>query len=405
MQSTKENKAIEVIKTLVPSSAPHQHAFEQFSRLGFPTRKDEEFKFTPIDRFFAKNFIFDGSINDASDLTNVEAYLFEEEGNHFVFINGKYRKDLSSIIDVSEKEMIEFSEGSDWSDLLSHSLAINELSIEIKANESPLPCFVYNIVDAQSSAQILNPRLSISLGQGAKLEICEKTIVIGSHPVFVNKINKINVGANANYSTTKIEQFPSNVLWIETTNGSQARDSRFYSNVFTFSGKLVRNTLNVAQDDENCETHMHGLYLLTGDSHVDNHTSVDHRNPNSYSNELYKGIVDEKSTAVFNGKIYVRPGAQQTNAFQSNKNISLSEQATIHTKPQLEIWADDVKCSHGCTVGQMDEEAIFYLRSRGIDQRSAKALLLQAFAEETFENVPFDFIKEELHQVIAERLL
>ncbi|MDH5610626.1 MAG: SufD family Fe-S cluster assembly protein, partial [Cyclobacteriaceae bacterium] len=167
---------------------------------------------------------------------------------------------------------------------------------------------------------------------------------------------------------------------------------------------LIRNNLDVRLNGENCETHMHGLYLINGKCHVDNHTSADHMKPNSYSNELYKGIVDENARAVFNGKIFVRPQAQQTNAFQSNKNISLSDQAMVHTKPQLEIWADDVKCSHGCTIGQLDQEAIFYLRARGLDKQSAKALMLVAFAEESFAYVPFDFLKEELHAIILNRL-
>jgi Fe-S cluster assembly protein SufD len=137
---------------------------------------------------------------------------------------------------------------------------------------------------------------------------------------------------------------------------------------------------------------------------VDNLTSVDHKIPNCFSNEVYKGILDGKSHAVFNGKIFVRPNAQQTNAFQSNKNVSLSDDTTINTKPQLEIWADDVKCSHGCTIGQLDKEALFYLRARGLDEKAAKSLILIAFAEDTFEHIPFDFVKEELHHLITSRL-
>jgi len=156
---------------------------------------------------------------------------------------------------------------------------------------------------------------------------------------------------------------------------------------------------------ENCESHMHGLYLITGHTHVDNHTAVNHTQPHSYSNELYKGIVDENARAVFNGKIFVRPEAQKTNAFQSNQNINLSDEASIYTKPQLEIWADDVKCSHGCTVGQLDEEALFYLRSRGIGKDQAKALILIAFSEQSLEYIPFEFVKKEIDTLIRKRLI
>jgi Fe-S cluster assembly protein SufD len=146
----------------------------------------------------------------------------------------------------------------------------------------------------------------------------------------------------------------------------QARDSKFSSTTVSLSGSLIRNNLNIVIDAENCESNLYGLYVLNGKSHVDNHTLVDHAKPRSYSNELYKGILDEKSTGVFNGKIMVRPDAQKTNAFQSNRNIVLSAEASMNTKPQLEIFADDVKCSHGATTGQLDEEMLFYLRSRGI---------------------------------------
>jgi Fe-S cluster assembly protein SufD len=167
---------------------------------------------------------------------------------------------------------------------------------------------------------------------------------------------------------------------------------------------MIRNNINISVDDENCEAHMYGLYLLNGKSHVDNHTVVDHRKPNSFSNELYKGIVDEKANGVFNGKIFVRQEAQKTNAFQSNNNILLSDSATVNTKPQLEIWADDVKCSHGCTVGQMDEEAIFYLRARGIDERSAKAMLLYAFSKDVLENISVEPLRAHLDQLVSDRL-
>ena len=149
---------------------------------------------------------------------------------------------------------------------------------------------------------------------------------------------------------------------------------------------------------------MYGLYLLDGKSHVDNHTVVDHKFPNCDSNELYKGIVDGSSTGVFNGKIFVRQPAQKTNAFQANNNVSLSDSATIHTKPQLEIWADDVKCSHGCTIGELDEEALFYLKSRGIRPQVAKAMLLNAFAEESLAHVQLDLINEEIVNLIHQRL-
>ena len=167
---------------------------------------------------------------------------------------------------------------------------------------------------------------------------------------------------------------------------------------------MVRNNLNIVLDAEGCETHLYGLYLVKGTDHIDNHTVVDHKKPNSYSNEMYKGIMDEKSTGVFNGKIYVRPDAQKTNAYQSNNNILLSDEASINTKPQLEIWADDVKCSHGATTGQLDEEQLFYLRARGLDKTTARAMLLYAFAMDVIENIRIPALREYMEKIIADRL-
>ena len=172
----------------------------------------------------------------------------------------------------------------------------------------------------------------------------------------------------------------------------------------TLDGQLVRNNLSLIVDGEDVDAHLHGLYLISKNTIADNHTVVDHRKPNSYSNELYKGVMNDNARGVFNGKIYVRPDAQKTNAFQSNRNILLSESATVNTKPQLEIWADDVKCSHGCTTGQLDEEALFYLRSRGIPKDRSRSLLLNAFAVETLLPMKNEVVRNFLNELIAEKL-
>ena len=180
--------------------------------------------------------------------------------------------------------------------------------------------------------------------------------------------------------------------------------SQVHSVTITLNGGTIRNNLNFILEAPGCESHMYGLYCVKGQTHVDNHTIVDNVKPNSFSNELYKGIIDEQATAVFNGKIFVRQDAQKTNAYQSNKNVLLSDAATVNTKPQLEIFADDVKCSHGCTVGKLDEEALFYLRARGVGEQAAKALLLYAFAGEILEKIELEPIRKYVEEQIAERL-
>jgi Fe-S cluster assembly protein SufD len=172
----------------------------------------------------------------------------------------------------------------------------------------------------------------------------------------------------------------------------------------SLDGGIIRNNLNIVLDAPYSEANLFGLYFLKGQTHVDNHTIVDNVKPNCLSNELYKGVIDDNATAVFNGKIFVQQAAQKTNAFQSNKNILLSDNATVNTKPQLEIFADDVKCSHGCTVGQLDDEALFYLRSRGINERAAESLLVHAFAIDILDHIKSEPIREYIDKLISERL-
>jgi Fe-S cluster assembly protein SufD len=174
--------------------------------------------------------------------------------------------------------------------------------------------------------------------------------------------------------------------------------------VISLNGGIVRNNLNVVLEAEHCEAHLYGLYFPAGQTHIDNHTVVDNVKPNCLSNELYKGILNDSSSGVFNGKIFVQPNAQKTNAYQSNKNILLSDSASVNTKPQLEIFADDVKCSHGCTVGRLNEEGLFYLRSRGINEKMAKSLLVHAFAIDILEHIKPEPIRMYVDHLISERL-
>ena len=184
---------------------------------------------------------------------------------------------------------------------------------------------------------------------------------------------------------------------VNTTQCQQAQHSTLNTYTFTWSGALVRNNLSSTIDAPHSEANMYGLYYLRRQQHVDNCTTIDHRKPHTYSNELYKGIMMDKSTGIFNGRIYVRPEAQKTNALQTNNNLVLSNHATLHTKPQLEIWADDVKCSHGATTGRFDAEQLFYLRTRGLQENTAQRLLRQAFASEVIDKIPLATLREQLH--------
>jgi len=190
---------------------------------------------------------------------------------------------------------------------------------------------------------------------------------------------------------------------ISTEEVQQAKNSNFTINTFTLNGGIVRNNLHINVNGENCESHLNGAYLLKNKQHVDNHTIVDHKVANCESFELYKGVMDDSSTGVFNGKVFVRKDAQKINAFQSNGNVLLSDNATINSKPELEIYADDVKCSHGSTTGQLDEEAVFYLRARGLSEKSARQLMVSAFIGEVLEKVENQQVLDFIHKVLKDR--
>ncbi len=369
-------------------------ALKMLSEVGLPHKKSEAYKFTPISSLLEKNISFEAKKDVVFDSNK----LYKEEGSHFVFINGVLSKEHSNISDKLKYEVAEVSEGKhDPFSLLNAAYAAEEVRFESGYND---PVFVYHF----NSNGISNPRIKVDVKDGHTFRVVEKLITPDDSKTFTNSYIEFKVGKNAFGYHTKVQNYNTETFSHETVVAQVARDSHFYNNTFSFEGAMVRNNLTINLEDENCEGHMYGLFLLDKKSHVDNNTSVDHLKPNSYSNELYKGILDEKSTGVFNGKIYVRQDAQKTNAFQSNNNILLSEDATLHTKPQLEIWADDVKCSHGCTSGQLDEDAIFYLRARGINEKNAKAMLLNAFALETMEQVKVESVREEIQSLIDKKL-
>lgn len=390
-------------------------SFESFKTLGFPGKRTEAYKYSPVDKFIEKNVDFlqvNGSFNLSQK--EVQEFLYDLPGSHLVIANGEYRSDLSKVAEDIEAREIEGKAPASLGQLakayhdafaaLNGTFFQHGLTIQSSNTRAKATVFLYRIFDLREGQIIAQPRLNVSLGANCELDIIEKLIFIGEGNLLHNAITEISVGKNAKINLTKNQVYRDNHIVIDGIYAQQDRDSKAYFNTFAFSGAMVRNNLNIAQEDENCESFMNGLYLLNGSSHVDNNTAIDHKKPHSYSNELYKGIVDERSRGVFNGKIYVRPGAQQTNAFQSNNNISLSDTATVNTKPQLEIWADDVKCSHGCTIGQLDEDAIFYLRARGLSEISAKAMLLVAFAENTLDHIPAEQVKDEVSEIIVNRL-
>lgn len=408
-------------------SAIHQvrkAAIEKFKELGFPTTKNEEWKYTnllPATKIEWK----EANTETASEFTTEEINSYFVKGleaSTLVFINGFYAEEFSDIKEEANGVIItsfrralkvhrniveqHFAKyiSYDYNGLvaLNTAYAMDGAFIFVpkgKQVQNPIQ-FVF----ISTNHVMSNVRNLVVAEENTEVTIIENTFSQSGAETFNNIVTEAVAAQNAiiNYYKNQLEDESANQ--VNTTQFYQLKDSRCNTATITLGGKLVRNDLNFMLDDKGIEAHMHGLFIPSGSQHFDNHTYADHAKPQCFSNEYYKGIMMDKSTGVFNGKIMVRQDAQKTNAYQSNKNVLLSDDAKIDTKPQLEIFADDVKCSHGATVGQLDEEALFYLRSRGIGEKEAKSILTYAFASDILENIQSQPLREYLDERIREKL-
>jgi Fe-S cluster assembly protein SufD len=401
-----------------------QQALERFDKLGFPTIRHEEWKYSNVKNLVNQAFEFNAVTNfSAKDLE--EMPIPNLEGNILYFINGIYNTELSTIVSPeSELQILTFAEAaktqpelveqyfnkySDYQDnaftALNTAFAQNGVFVHVPDNKVVAqPIILRFISDARTLNVASQPRNLIVVGKRSEVQIAEAYRSFGENASFTNAVTEFVVGEEANVHYYKVQNESDKSYHIGTTSVLQAGKSVFTANTVTANGGFVRNNLNIKIDGEYAEANMFGLYIPNGKQHIDNHTAVDHAKPNSNSNELYKGILKGKSTGVFNGKIFVRQDAQKTNAFQSCKNVLLSEDASMNTKPQLEIWADDVKCSHGTTTGQLNVDALFYMQARGISKDSARALLTLAFAQDVIDKFEIVAIKEYLQTLIEEKI-
>ncbi|MCR6638904.1 MAG: Fe-S cluster assembly protein SufD [Sporocytophaga sp.] len=404
-------------KKLSPAQSDvRKDAISAFQKQGFPGRKHEEWKYTNLAPVLGRDYL----IEDTTTLNkkDIDGLLLSSmEANHLVFVNGNYNKELSSVNAEEPIVISDLSQAGDINEYLTaSSITLNDSLTELntalangvvitvkKGKVVNKPIIIHFVGDGRKGNIFANTRNIFILEENAQATFIENYSTIGSNAHFSNNITQIVVKKDAFATYYKIQN-DAQSDHVGTTQVYQPEKSNFAATTITLDGGIIRNNLNIRLSSEYSEASMVGLYMVKGNTHIDNHTLVDHAKANCYSNELYKGLLDDKSTGVFNGKIYVRQDAQKTNAFQSNKNILLSKDATMNTKPQLEIFADDVKCSHGATTGMMDEEPLFYLRSRGISEKKAKALLMHAFAADILEYIKLEPLKELLDQTILDRL-
>jgi Fe-S cluster assembly protein SufD len=395
--------------------------------MGIPGSRNEEWKYTRVAGLFNQAYRFPADILDVSvTARDLEALHLpgHKQANELVFVNGLFSFSLSAIRSADLtillledamknefRELVakEFGDSSkyikDGIHALNTAFVHGGIFIHIKKGQVvEHPVYVYNITDARTANILAQPRSLIHIAENAHVQLIETYFTLGSNQSFTNQVMEVTVEKEARLEYYKIQQDGVQSNQVNTTHIRQAGKSYVHTVTISLNGGLVRNNLNLILDARYCEAHLYGLYFQTGQSHIDNHTIVDNIQPNCLSNELYKGIMDDQSTGVFNGKIFVRQQAQKTNAYQSNKNILLSGSASVNTKPQLEIFADDVKCTHGCTVGQLDEEGLFYLQSRGIPEKAARNLLLRAYASDILEHISPAPIRAYVESLIAERL-
>ncbi len=401
-----------------------QKAYENFQRQGIPTSKHEEWKYTRINSIVnnanaAFNFATPFKV---TGIENIPALPFTQTALQLVFVDGVFYEELSMLNDTVEvcsmqqasvryPDYIKKHAGhssryiKDGMQALNTAFAGNGLFVLVPKNTVlDAPIYIHHITRSVANQLFVQPRSLVVVEENAQVQLVEMYSNEGTQECFTNQVTEIAVYDQARMEYYKLQNQASHCHQVGTTHIQQVGKCFTHCVTITLSGGTVRNNLNLVLEAPHNEGHMYGLYLLDGQTHADNHTIVDNLAPDCFSNEFYKGIMDGKSNGVFNGKIFVRQIAQKTNAYQSNKNVLLSDTAQVNTKPQLEIFADDVKCSHGCTIGRLDDEAMFYLKARGIGDKKAKALLLHAFAEEIVEQVKPEELKKYIENLINERL-
>lgn len=395
------------------SSVVNRHEFTNelvaaIEQRDFPTTRDEDWKYTRVARITNETWVK----SDAVESCDIQPYLIHALDVYtVVFVNGRYNAALSTLpaeqdIHVSHEATLAKHRASYNHFFQAYADAVCTDVVNILVEKNAQISKPVHLIHVVTNAQVLaQPRINLIAMQGAEVKCVESFVGTESAKSFTNRTLDIEVQENASVIWDKIQIENDAQFLMNEENVRIAGNGRFTINTLTIDGGWVRNALNISLDGENIEANLNGLYMPRRKQFVDNHTKVDHRKPHCNSNELYKGVLNDQSTGVFNGKVYVHIDAQKTNAFQSCANILLSDDATMNTKPELEIYADDVKCSHGTTTGQLDEEALFYLKSRGLGEDNARRLLTSAFIGDVISKITNDEVREYVHDQLIQREL
>lgn len=400
-------------------------ALKTFENLGFPSKKQEAWKYTSLNSLLQSDYLLFPKSEKTVELNQIKhAFLYEIDTYKVVFIDGVHSPFLSDTthdgLDVcllsaalskpKYKKLIDTYFGSvadnhESMTALNTTYAREGAYIYIPPSVvAEKPIEIIHLSTGDQGAVWLQPRNLIVVDSNAQVQIVERHQSLKEHRVVTNCVTEIFAHQEALVDYYKIQNDLDSASLIDNTYIAQDKNSHVSVHTFSFGGKITRNNLNFYQNGEHINSTLKGITLLQEKQHVDHYTLVHHAQPNCESHQDYKGIFSDRSVGVFNGKILVDKIAQKTNAFQQNNNIILDDKAKVNTKPQLEIFADDVRCSHGCTIGQLNQEALFYLRSRGIPKKEAKALMTYAFANNVLESVQIPTLKKKINKLIANKL-
>jgi len=399
-------------------------AFDAFRRLGFPTTKNEDWHYTSVAPIVEHDFLHittpSGDVRPAA----LAPFTFGRSDWHsLVFVNGRFAPELSQtnalprglrVLDLRRAwreapELVEqLAQITSYDDraftalntAFMHDGSVVHVERDVEVEK---PIHLLFVTDAVAAKSMMHPRNLIVIGRHAKATVIESYVSLSDAVYFTNAVTEVAIGEGASLHHYKMQREGMRAFHVGTIETHQARDSHYVSFSLAMGGSLTRTNVYTTLDGEGCGSTLNGLYMLDGEQHCDHQTMIVHAQPNCYSRELYKGVLDGQSHGVFNGKVYVDPIAQKTDGKQTNNTLLLSDKAQIDTKPQLEIFADDVKCTHGATVGRLDEQALFYMKSRGVSRELARRLLTYAFAADVLETIEQQSVREELERMTLRR--
>jgi Fe-S cluster assembly protein SufD len=404
--------------------ALRKSAFERFSALGFPTTRDEDWHFTSVTPIAERTFKALKTAPTTLTLSDLKPWLVDESWHRLVFVNGRLEPALSQFAELPAAVQVStlsdaLREDPEWVGQHLGALvdfdhaaftALNTAFMQDgvvvrvpKGEVVEVPLHIMHVTDGQAQGAALHPRLLVAAEAMSQVILVESYVGLGKASYLMNSVAEVSVGDGARVDHYKLQRESPEAFHVGTTQVTQGRDTIYHSFSYAAGAALSRTNVYTRLVGTGSEVRLNGLYVLDGAQHADHQTFVEHLAESCASRELYKGILDGSSHGVFNGKVYVDPVAQKTDGKQTNKALLLSDRARVDTKPQLEIFADDVKCTHGATIGRLDDMALFYLKSRGIGQENARSLLTYAFAADVLETIEIDALRLGLERAVFER--